>query len=159
MEEGFEGFFAKTPSEFGIGFAAGFSFDGIFDSSGSGNSDEGREALRMFDRSSEGEASTERVTSKGGARNLGGLQSLAEPGGEVLRRDGNGFAMTRQVGEEDLDIWAQALEFLGEGKPVGAGAEKAVEADEGRAAARAEGLKFQRFHFHPRCEMRREISK
>ena len=115
--------------------------------------------MRLLDRSSEGEATTERVTSEGSARNSGGIQSLAEPGGEVLRRDGNGFAMTRQVGEEDLDIWALALEFLGEGNPAGASAEKAVEAYKSRAAFRAEGLKFQRFHFHSRCEMRREISK
>ena len=58
-----------------------------------------------------------------------------------------------------MDIGAQALEFLGEGNPVGASAEKAVEADKGRAPIRAEGLKFQRFHFHSLCEMRREISR
>jgi hypothetical protein len=34
-----------------------------------------------------------------------------------------------------------------------------VEADEGRAVARAEDLEFQRVHFHSRCAMRREISK
>ena len=57
-----------------------------------------------------------------------------------------------------MDLGAEALEFLGEGTPVGAGAEKAVEANESRPANRAESLEFQGFHFHSRCAMRREIS-
>ena len=115
--------------------------------------------MGMGDRRRESKTTTERVARDGGARNSGGVQSLDEAFREIVWRDGTRFAVAREVGEEDLDLGAEALEFLGEGKPIAASAEKAVEADEGGAAFGTEGLEFQGFHFHSRCAMRRVISR